>query len=77
MFSGYPTYLALRGKVAVVTGGSKGIDFATARLLAANGARVVVNGLPEDTANAAVFSLVGCHLLDHRVLDVAGGWVML
>jgi 3-oxoacyl-[acyl-carrier protein] reductase len=39
-----PTYPDLAGKVAVVTGGSGGIGAATCRLLAANGARVAVNG---------------------------------
>jgi 3-oxoacyl-[acyl-carrier protein] reductase len=39
-----PIYPDLAGKVAVVTGGSGGISAATCRLLAANGAKVVVNG---------------------------------
>jgi 3-oxoacyl-[acyl-carrier protein] reductase len=39
-----PTYPDLAGKVAVVTGGSRGIGAATCRMLAANHAKVVVNG---------------------------------
>ena len=37
-----PTFPDLAGKVAVVTGGSKGIGAATCKALAANGARVAV-----------------------------------
>src|SRR4029450_284535 len=39
-----PSYPDLAGKVAVVTGSSQGIGAATCRLLAANGAKVIVNG---------------------------------
>jgi 3-oxoacyl-[acyl-carrier protein] reductase len=39
-----PIYPDLAGKVAGVTGGSGGIGAATCRLLAANGAKVAVNG---------------------------------
>jgi 3-oxoacyl-[acyl-carrier protein] reductase len=49
-----PTYPDLRGKVALVTGGSGGIGAATCRLLAANGARVAVNGRDEDRIGATV-----------------------
>lgn len=38
------TYPDLAGKVALVTGGSRGIGAATSRMLAANGAKVAVNG---------------------------------
>jgi 3-oxoacyl-[acyl-carrier protein] reductase len=47
-----PDYPDLAGKVAVVTGGSGGIGAATCRLLAANGAKVAVNG--RDEAKIAV-----------------------
>ena len=39
-----PSFPDLEGKVAFVTGGSRGIGAATCRLLAENGARVAVNG---------------------------------
>jgi 3-oxoacyl-[acyl-carrier protein] reductase len=42
-----PVYPDLAGKVAVVTGGSGGIGAATCLLLAANGAKVAVNGRTE------------------------------
>ncbi len=42
------TYEDLAGKVAFVTGGSRGLGAATCRALAANGAKVAVNG--RDTA---------------------------
>ncbi len=52
-----PTYPDLAGKVAVVTGGSRGIGAATSRLLAANGAKVVVNGRDEAAIDAVVSDL--------------------
>jgi hypothetical protein len=44
MGSSVPTYPDLAGTVAVVTGSSQGIGAASCRLLAANRAKVVVNG---------------------------------
>jgi len=49
-----PTYPDLAGKVAVVTGGSRGIGATTCRLLAANGVKVVVNGRDEAAISAVV-----------------------
>ena len=49
-----PIYPDLAGKVAVVTGGSGGIGAATCRLLAANGAKVAVNGRDRTRIQAVV-----------------------
>jgi NAD(P)-dependent dehydrogenase (short-subunit alcohol dehydrogenase family) len=46
--------LGLKGKRAVVTGSTAGIGFAAARLLAAEGAHVVVNGRTQPRVDAAV-----------------------
>ena len=48
-----PTYPDLAGKVAVVTGGSKGIGAATSVLLGRNGARVAVCGRDPETIERA------------------------
>jgi 15-hydroxyprostaglandin dehydrogenase (NAD) len=42
-----------KGKVAVITGAASGIGLATAKLLAANGARVLIADLQSDAAAAA------------------------
>jgi NAD(P)-dependent dehydrogenase (short-subunit alcohol dehydrogenase family) len=44
----------LDGKIAVVTGGNSGIGLATAKLFAAEGARVVVTGRRQKELDAAV-----------------------
>jgi 3-oxoacyl-[acyl-carrier protein] reductase len=49
-----PIYPDLAGKVAVVTGSSRGIGAATARLLAASGASVVVNGRDQSAIDGVV-----------------------
>ncbi len=45
--------LGLRGKIAVVTGASRGLGFATARLLAQEGAQVVINSRNSERLNRA------------------------
>jgi 3-oxoacyl-[acyl-carrier protein] reductase len=53
--------LALAGKVAIVTGGSRGIGKAVANLLASFGANVVVNYVCDEAAAAATVALVREH----------------
>ena len=54
MTENIPTYPDLAGKVAVVTGGSGGIGAATCYALAANGAKVAVNGRDEAKIDVTV-----------------------
>ncbi len=49
----------LKNKIAVVTGGSSGIGFATARRFIAEGAEVVITGRNQDALDAAVSELGG------------------
>ncbi len=53
----YPSYPDLEGRVALVTGASGALGAATARLLAANGARVAVNGRDRARLDAVVASI--------------------
>ena len=55
----YPTYPDLAGKVAVVSGGSRGIGAATCRLLAQNGAKVTVGGRDEAAIDSVVQEIQG------------------
>ena len=49
----------IKGASAIVTGGASGIGAATARLLAARGAKVVVADLQEDKGNAVAKEIGG------------------
>jgi 3-oxoacyl-[acyl-carrier protein] reductase len=54
----------LSGKTALVTGGASGIGLATARRLAASGARVAINHLPGDSRAEAVLAELRAEGLD-------------
>lgn len=49
--------LQLKDKTALVSGSTAGIGYAIAKLLAAEGARVIVNGRTEQRVNAAIESI--------------------
>lgn len=49
--------LGLQGKVALVTGSSRGIGLAEARLLAREGVRVAINGVHRERAEEAAASI--------------------
>ncbi|RZI67760.1 MAG: SDR family NAD(P)-dependent oxidoreductase, partial [Variovorax sp.] len=49
--------LKLTGKLALVSGSTAGIGYAIAAALAAEGARVIVNGRTQASVDAAVASL--------------------
>jgi 3-oxoacyl-[acyl-carrier protein] reductase len=57
MTSNVPRYPDLAGKVAVVTGGSRGIGAQTCRYFAANGMKVVVSGRDKDAIQSVVDSI--------------------
>ncbi|MEZ0068894.1 3-oxoacyl-[acyl-carrier protein] reductase [Streptacidiphilus sp. MAP12-20] len=54
---GIATYTDLQGRIAVVTGGSRGIGAATARALAHNGAKVAVVGRDQDALDGVVAAI--------------------
>ena len=47
----------LEGKIAIITGGTRGIGFETARTFAKNGAKVIIFGSREATVNKAIDEL--------------------
>ncbi|MCC8425576.1 SDR family NAD(P)-dependent oxidoreductase [Mucilaginibacter sp. UR6-11] len=50
--------LQLKNKIALVSGSTAGIGYATARLLAAEGAKVIINGRTQERVDAAVKSII-------------------
>jgi len=62
--------LGLRDKIAIITGSSRGLGFASARALAAEGCRVTICGRTAETLQAARRSLVEVAGNGDRVLAV-------
>jgi len=64
--------LGLRNRVAIVTGGSRGLGFATARALAADGARIVLNGRDDQVLTAAAGALIDAGASASSIVPVVG-----
>jgi 3-oxoacyl-[acyl-carrier protein] reductase len=63
--------LGLRGRVYLVTGGSRGLGFAAAQVLVADGARVVLSAPHEATATSAA-----ARLTQNAAAAGAAAWVV-
>lgn len=63
--------MKLKGKTALITGGTSGIGLATARLFAREGANVIVSGLPHEAASD--LSFVPCDVrIESDVMSLVG-----
>jgi NAD(P)-dependent dehydrogenase (short-subunit alcohol dehydrogenase family) len=76
--SDHPQPQDFAGKIALVTGASRGIGEATARLLAARGAHVIVSSRRQESVDAVAASIVeaggrasaiACHVGDEAAVD--------
>jgi len=65
--------MRFRGRVALITGASRGIGLATARALHREGARIVMTGRDAERGSTAASALTGAVFLAADVRDAAAG----
>ena len=67
----------LKGKIALITGGTSGIGAATARLFQAEGATVIVTGASENSVNAARQTMPGIEVLHSNAGDTQAAQLLI
>jgi 3alpha(or 20beta)-hydroxysteroid dehydrogenase len=67
----------LKGKVAIITGGARGMGAATSRLFAAEGARVAIADLLDDAGAALAAELGGSVRFHHHDVTSERDWAVL
>ena len=67
----------LKGKIALITGGTSGIGAATARLFQAEGATVIVTGASENSVNAARQTMAGIEAVHSNAGDTQAAQLLL
>lgn len=67
----------LKGKIALITGGTSGIGAATARLFRAEGATVIATGASENSVNAARQTMPGIEVLHSNAGDTQAAQLLI
>jgi len=67
----------LKGKIALITGGTSGIGAATARLFQAEGATVIVTGSSENSVNAARQTMAGIEAVHSNAGDTQAAQLLI
>ncbi|MGB9274354.1 MAG: SDR family NAD(P)-dependent oxidoreductase, partial [Terrimicrobiaceae bacterium] len=64
---------SLKGRIALVTGASRGLGLAIAEALAGHGARVVLNGRDPETLRSAAAKITNAEFAAFDVCDAKAG----